>query len=277
MSINSYKLVPVKMFEDLIKGAQAAVPKSRSVSSIREEAENNIPDVASTQKYSTPNPPQMSMGGGNKNALAAPLPQWVYEDQGELPNYSQGKKVTDSFEEYRNMLDDNTIPEHIKIQLLQYLKDKYDKARMPREPSDELDDVDAYYDAYDKKTQSILNSMTGEKRAKALDIVRVFQNNTNLIRWNSAGDFLLPKYVDTSAINLNSLLKTLLYAGAGSAREIQATIDIIEPFYKSIKHNIVNKKISNRLDAIRDNASQRYVSLNSIRKKKNKIKINCHP
>ena len=256
------------MFEDLIKGAQAAVPKSRSVSSIREEAENNIRDVGSTQKYSTPNPPQMSMGGGNKNALAAPLPQWVYEDQGELPNYSQGKKVTDSFEEYANMLDDNTIPEHIKIQLLQYLKDKYDKARMPREPSDELDDVDAYYDAYDKKTQSILNSMSGEKRAKALDIVRVFQNNTNLIRWNSAGDFLLPKYVDTSAINLNSLLKTLLYAGAGSAREIQATIDIIDPFYKSIRHNIVNKKISNRLDGIRDNVSQRYVSLNSIRKKK---------
>ena len=69
--------------------------------------------------------------------------------------------------------------------------------------------------------------MSVEKRAKALDIVRVFQNNTNLIKWNSAGDFLLPKYVDTSAINLNSLLKTLLYAGAGTARKIQAIIDII--------------------------------------------------
>ena len=150
MSINSYKLVPVKMFEDLIKGAQAPVPKSRSVSSIREESENNIPDVPSTQKYSTPNPPQMSMGG-NKNVSAPPLPLWVYEDQGELPNYSQGKKVTDSFEEYTNMLDNNTIPEHIKIQLLQYLKDKYDKARMPCEPSADLDDIDTY-DAYDKKS-----------------------------------------------------------------------------------------------------------------------------
>ena len=165
------------------------------------------------------------------------------------------------------MLNNNTIPDHIKIQLLQYLKDKYDKVKIPREPSDELDDIDANYDAYDKKTQSILNSMSVEKRAKALDIVRVFQNNTNLIRWNSAGDFLLPKYVDTSAINLNSLLKTLLYAGAGTAREILATIDIIEPFYKSIKHNIVNKKITSRLDGKKDNASQRYVSLNSTRKK----------
>ena len=263
MAINSYKLVPVKMFEDLIKSAHTPVTKSRSVSSIREESENDIPNVPSAQNYSTPSAPQMSMGG-NKNTSA---PLWVYEDQGELPNYSQGKKVTDSFESYTNMLDNNTIPEHIKIQLLQYLKDKYDKARVPREPSADLDDVDAYYDAYDKKTQSILNSMTVEKRAKALDIVRVFQNNSNLIRWNSAGDFILPKYVDTSTINLNSLLKTLLYANAGTAREIQSTIDIIEPFYKSIKQNIVNKKISNRVEAIRDNASQKYVSLNSSRKK----------
>ena len=69
MSINSYKLVPVKMFEDLIKGACIPLGKSRSVSSIREESENNIQDVTSTQKYSTPNPPKMSMGG-NKNASA---------------------------------------------------------------------------------------------------------------------------------------------------------------------------------------------------------------
>ena len=268
MSINSYKLVPVKMFEDLIRDGRIPLGKGRSVSSIREASENNIQDVTSTQKYSTPTPPEMSMGEGDKNVSSGPHPLWVYEDQTELPNYSQGKKVTDYFAEYTDMLNNNTVPDHIKVQLLQYLKDKYDKVKIPREPSDELDDIDGNYDAYDKKTQSILNSMSVEKRAKALDIVRVFQNNTNLIRWNSAGDFLLPKYVDTSAINLNSLLKTLLYAGAGTAREILATIDIIEPFYKSIKHNIVNKKITSRLDGKKDNASQRYVSLNSTRKKK---------
>ena len=64
MSINSYKLVPVKMFEDLIKDARIPLGKSRSVSSIREESENNIQDVTTTQKYSTPNHPKMSMGGG---------------------------------------------------------------------------------------------------------------------------------------------------------------------------------------------------------------------
>ena len=264
MSINSYKLVPVKMFEDLIKSAHTPVPKSRSVSSIMEESENNIPNAPSTQRYSTPSAPQMSTGG-NKNASA---PLWVYEDPGELPNYSQGKKVTDSFESYTDMLDDATIPDRVKIQLLQYLKDKYDKARMPREPSADLDDIDTYYDAYDKKIQSILNSMSAEKRAKALDIVRVFQNNSNLIKWNSAGDFILPKYIDTSTINLNSLLKTLLYANAGTAREIQSTIDIIKPFFKSIRHNIVNKKISNKLEDIIDNVSQKYVSLSSTRKRK---------
>ena len=93
------------MFEDLIKSAHTPVPKNWSVSSIREESENNIPNLPSTQKYSTPSTPQMSMGG-NKNASA---PLWVYEDQGELPNYLQGKKITDSFESYTNMLDNNTI------------------------------------------------------------------------------------------------------------------------------------------------------------------------
>ena len=138
------------MFEDLIRDGRIPLGKGRSVSSIREASENNIQDVTSTQKYSTPTPPKMSMGG-NKNVSSTPHPLWVYEDQTELPNYSQGKKVTDSFEEYTNMSDNNTIPEHIKIQLLQYLKDKYYKAKMPRKPSDKLDDIDANYDAYDKK------------------------------------------------------------------------------------------------------------------------------
>ena len=45
MSINSYKLVPVKMFEDLTKNRQSPVENNRSIKSIIEE---------SNQKYSTP-------------------------------------------------------------------------------------------------------------------------------------------------------------------------------------------------------------------------------
>ena len=101
-----------------------------------------------------------------------------------------------------------------------------------------------------------------------MDIVQVFLRNNNLIRWNAEGDFILPKYVDNSTINLESLLRTLLYVNAGSESEIQSAIDIIKPFYKSIKQYILNKKISRRLEAIQDNVTKKYVSLNSIKKRK---------
>ena len=70
MSINSYKLVPVKMFQDLMKNSLPPVENNRSIKSIIEE---------SGQKYNTPNskyfsensdkystecpPPQMTTGG----------------------------------------------------------------------------------------------------------------------------------------------------------------------------------------------------------------------
>ena len=115
MSINSYKLVPVKMFEDILKNTHTSVDANRSIKSIIEDSENNnnIQNKDTKPKYSTSINLQMSTGG----AQATPL--WVYEDQNTLPNYSQAKKITDTF-----VLDNKSIPDHIKVQLLQYLKDK---------------------------------------------------------------------------------------------------------------------------------------------------------
>ena len=71
--------------------------------------------------------------------------------------------------------------------------------------------------------------MSVEKRMKAMNISSVFLKNRNLIRWNSEGDFILPRYVDNAKINLNSLLRTLIYANEGTDSEIEASIDIIKP------------------------------------------------
>ena len=48
MSINSYKLVPVKMFEDILNG-HTTVDANRSIKSIIEDAENKDTEP----KYST--------------------------------------------------------------------------------------------------------------------------------------------------------------------------------------------------------------------------------
>ena len=89
MSINSYKLVPVKMFEDLIKNKQPPVEHDRSIKSIIEDSQNNISNDPSSQKYSTSIGPQMSVGQGDGTST----PMWVYDNQSILPDYSQRKKV----------------------------------------------------------------------------------------------------------------------------------------------------------------------------------------
>ena len=269
MSINSYKLVPVKMFEDILKNTHTSVDANRSIKSIIEDSENNnnIQNKDTEPKYSTSINPQTSTGG------AQSTPLWVYEDQNTLPNYSQAKKVTDTFESYKNVLDNNSIPDHIKVQLLQYLKDKYDKTRTAFEPSEVDDDddeagdyVDPNYDGHNRLLQSIITDMGREKKNKAKSIISFFLSNNNVIKWNSEGEFTLPKYADTSIINLASLMRILLYSNVGTEREIEEVIHIIRPFYKSIKDFIVNKKILNRLNIFQENIKNKYVSLNNTRK-----------
>ena len=270
MSINSYKLVPVKMFEDILKNTHTPVEANRSIKSIIEDSEintnnnNNIQNKDIEPKYSTPINPQMSTGG------AQTTPLWVYEDQNTLPSYSQAKKVADSFESYKNVLDNDSIPDRIKVQLLQYLKDKYNKTRTAIEPSEDddgvSDSVDPNYDGHNILLQSIMTAMGPEKRNKAKSIISFFLSNNNVIKWNSEGEFTLPKYADTSIINLASLMRILLYSNVGTEREIEEVIHIIRPFYKSIKDFIVNKKILNRLNIFQENIKNKYVSLNNTRK-----------
>ena len=255
MSINSYKLVPVKMFEDLIKNKQPPVENERSVKSIIEQSQNNTSNDPSSQKYSTSIGPQMSVGQGNE--LSTPM--WVYDNQSILPDYSQGKKVSDSLDAYRNMLDNDSIPEHLKIQLLQYLRDRYDRSRVPHtEQVEEEGDPNVIL-------HSILGPMSAHKRTKALNIVKVFLNNSNLINWNSMGEFILPRY---ASINLRSLIRTLVYANVGSDQDILGVIEIIKPFYKHIRPYIVNRRVIAHLDNIRDSVSKKYVALKPMRKKR---------
>merc|ERR1712105_106103 len=117
-----------------------------------------------------------------------------------------------------------------------------------------------------------LDPMGTDKRRKALDTVTVFRNNSNLIRWNPRGEFILPKYVDNSTINLKSLLKTLVYVNAGSEQEIKSAIVIIKPFYKAIKHHIVNKKILRRLENIHERVKKKWPFGSPKKKKKKKKK-----
>merc|ERR1711989_148902 len=84
------------------------------------------------------------------------------------------KKVTDTFESYKNVLDNNSIPDRIKVQLLQYLKDKYDKTRGAFDPSEDDDDgdntginADPNYDGHSRLLHSIIDTMGHEKKKQS--------------------------------------------------------------------------------------------------------------
>ena len=71
---------------------------------------------------------------------------------------------------------------------------------------------------------------------------------------------------------MQEIVVIILYK-LSTVREILATIDIIDSFYKSIKHNIVNKKITNKLDVKIDNAQSKICVFEFSQKKINKHKL----
>merc|ERR1712082_547578 len=131
-----------------------------------------------------------------------------------------------------------------------------------------MGDGDGNHNGHEKIICSIINPMAPEKRRKAMNILNIFLGNKNLIRWNSVGEFTLPIYTANLPINLNSLLKTLVYANGGSDQEIRSTIEIIKPFYKSIKEHVVNRKVLKTLEGIEDDVSKKYIALKTNKKKK---------
>ena len=81
------------------------------------------------------------------------------------------------------------------------------------------------------------------------------------------GDFTLPIYAVNSPLKLDSLLRTLVYTKKGTHQEIQSTINIIKPFFKTIKEHVVNRKVIKALEDIQDDVSKKYIALGPTKKK----------
>ena len=271
MSVESFKLVPVNMFKDLVSKTPQLPENNRSINSIIEE---NQKDHKKDHLYTSSSSPKF-FGEGQNRALP---PLWVYEDQTTLPDYSLGQKVSNAFELYKDILNNNDIPSHLKISLLQHYKDKYDKARLSGDNFDQdmMDDEDdeSRLNMNDKPTRIILDGIPLlDKRRNAQEILRVFMNNRSIILWDSQGNFSLPKYIDNSKINLSSLIRILVYSNEGDDEAIEQTINIVKPFYKKIRSFINNKRVIQALDDFQYNVhNKKYLPFHTPTKKKRKRK-----
>ena len=126
----------------------------------------------------------------------------------------------------------------MKVVLLQYYKDKYNKARSPLD-GDTTDDGD---DNTAVVANIIASYAANYKIIIVTAILNVFKNNYQLIRWNACGDITQPKCVKSTTLNLSSLIRLLVHKSVGSPEEITLATDIVRPLYKRLKHYIDNKK-----------------------------------
>ena len=182
--VKSYKLIPLKKFEDLIniynknnessntvQSSDIAINNSptqisakddynsnrfRNIQGIREKSlssheKNNIVNTSHNSNLSgnqISNPKTLGDGlSANDNNNIKPF-NWVYSESDRLPQFSQQNKLQDSYDKYNEILNSKDISDSLKLKLLSIVKQKYDDARLNKQgiTINETDDEDDYFD-----------------------------------------------------------------------------------------------------------------------------------
>ena len=165
--ITSYKLVPLKIFEELRNACGSSTTGSsssssssnsnssssnsssiqphntpkRSVKDIQDEIVAQMIENDDRKKSDTIETPSIEQqlaenvktyGGEDKNNIT-----WIYDDQTKLPQFSAQSKIGTSLDKYLDILNSKNIPENIKLQLATLYKTKYDRTRKPEIYRDE--------------------------------------------------------------------------------------------------------------------------------------------
>ena len=223
-----YKLIPEKHYQDLIneKKCTNLAPHENQVNhennerSIKSIQDNNEMEFNSLSKengvnisnlYEAPSP-HLKTGRGIKDPL------WVYDNDNTLPQFSNPKKLLDSFSNYNKILDLD-LPEKLKVKIAQFYRDKYDNKRnksIDKNDEDDDDDDDENYDDNDviiapKAALDVALKRIGQKSKVKMDlankIASVLLKSSKYIKWDGSGQIIFPKYINE--INLFNLLSII--------------------------------------------------------------------
>ena len=267
-----YKLIPEKHYQDLIneKKCTNLAPHENQVNhennerSIKSIQDNNEMEFNSLSKengvnisnlYGAPSP-HLKTGRGLKDPL------WVYDNDNTLPQFSNPKKLLDSFSNYNKILDLD-LPEKLKVKIAQFYRDKYDNKRNKsidrNDEDDDDDDDDENYDDNDviiapKAALDVALKRIGQKSKVKMDlankIASVLLKSSKYIKWDGSGQIIFPKYINE--INLFNLLSIIVYARKGSENDIQNIFNIIRPFFRKIEDYIQNRSLLDKIRGFRN-------------------------
>ena len=270
-----YKLIPLKQYQDLVdnncvqnqkqelgrveKDLKGEAPR-RTIAQIQEQnlaeftkksKNQDLDEVSQNQKY-------YGMGDSKSNLT------WLYDNKNTLPKYSQQRKIEGNYDNYSEILYSKNIPDKLKLQILNYFRQKYDSSRNDREFFDDGSASDDSMSLYSHRTNSqskqhydydakiaiehILSNVNSAKKTDIKDLSEKLLLLKDYIKWDKKGNLIKPVITGGHIKNLEQLVNILVYSKRGTKKEVMETLQIIKPFYKKIYKFIVNKKLQSHIE-----------------------------
>ena len=271
MPLKKFKLVPIKIYENMVSGNQqmdnCKIDKSTPVDgddtcnkrNIREIQESNINSKSNMVTSDKEFKKNVTEGGGREHPIFLP-------DSNTLPQFSKAANIQRSFNNITDILNSDDMTDDLKLKLYNILKSKYDLTREDdNETDDEMDHYDHDKPLIDKRNNFVLQRILtkipkGVKYDSAINIGDVIVTKNKYISWNRNGKITTPD-TDENELDLEEFLKILVYSNKGTNAQIRLVVNIIKPFYKSIERYVKNKQIKRSIDQWHLNAKpSRYVS-----------------
>ena len=277
--ITSYKLVPLKIFDDLRNACSSSSSSSsnnntitsssiqqqntpkRSVKDIQDEIVTQMIENDDRKKSDTLETPsiEQQLAENVKTYGGKDKITWLYGDETKLPQFSAQSKIGTSLDKYLDILNSKNIPENIKLQLATLYKTKYDRTRRPemyRDDDYDLSDENqddiilgntqyAHYSGPQLAIALILNNATLGKMPFIRKLATELMKYPRYINWNYKGILTHPtKYRFTPHIDIARFIDIMITKSEKPTdTEKGIILNIVRPFYQNIKSHVKNTEI----------------------------------
>ena len=271
--MKKFKLVPLKHFENLISGKEICSDQETNSPSEKQadnrrilkdvmeqneveinENDINIPFHYVTDMKNTP------LKGGEDKQKNIPI---FLPDAAYLPEYSRGRNLRKSYDDMSDILYSKDIPDEIKIKLYHIFRDKYENVRKPVRINMESgiqSDTENESDNNSRILERILARLPENKQELGSTVGDILYND-DMIKWSKYGYITSPPTPREQQMDLNKLLKILIYRNTGTQNEIDLVYSIVKPIFNILEPYILNRKLIKKHDeSIQNKRLTKYVA-----------------
>ena len=256
MNVKKYKLVPISFFNGLSDSNDMENKhdneKSRSLRDIIPAAQDT--NFKPSKHYVADFKIEPSIDADRQSGAG-----WFSEKKSNiLPG--KGPRYLD--ETLNELLDNQTVPEDLKIKLYMILKQKYDNVETGIEHIEKKDEKMALFDTDVESPRSVLskiiNKMGNRKVKNGFILSNILVDESKNLRWNAAGDITYPKLKDHGAFDMTMLVKAILTKDVSHENTMIAE-KIIRPFYhRLVESNVIYNNML--VKKIHPNNMSKYIS-----------------